>query len=156
VNSAAFSRISRGLFRGRNRTASLAAREQMCYTQDMVIEQAIDIPVDRRLFVEIPRGFPAGRGRLRLESAFDVKAPSGREQQAGTRGPDPRAARLKASVINSGGDPARRREATDKLWGCCVREGDDGHWVDRFLERKHEEAARERAHDPRSREDGAE
>jgi hypothetical protein len=130
----------------------------------MVIEQAIDIPVDRRLFVEIPRGFPAGRGRLRLESAFDVKAPSGRERQpgmAGTRGPDPRAARLKASVINSGGDPARRREATDKLWGCCVREDDDGHWVDRFLERKHEEAARECAHKrvkypPRSREDGAE
>jgi hypothetical protein len=54
------------------------------YTGDMIVEQTVEIPVDRRLLFELPPQIPAGRAKAVLTLTFET--PPDRDKVKSFRG----------------------------------------------------------------------
>jgi len=113
----------------------------------MVIEQTVEIPASRRLFIDVPPEVPVGWTKLRYEPfvprelrADAAARPVSRELPADETREERAARRRQELLAPKAFDPIKAEAARKALCGMYKT---DGHDVERFLAEKDQELERE-------------
>ena len=88
-------------------------QNKLVYSNNMIIEQTVEIPANRQLVLNLPQETPIGKAKAAILLTFTSEKE----------------------------DTAKRSTAIEKLFGCCSNTGDsldaymERHWADNDLER---------------------
>jgi hypothetical protein len=116
----------------------------------MTIEQTVEIPVNRRIFLDLPQNLPSGKARLEVRVTPVTEVPP--QEPADRFGEMAEAIAVCESASGEYGRERRIRVSLMDLYGSC--EGEDT--LDAYFERKRaDKTLEDKRFAPRSKETGA-